>query len=98
MDNHNGTATVSGTPAASASGSSSYLDIIANNGVSMEAIQLFTLTVTAKSNAPGTGATNAATHDAALMAVLADSGGGTTGTGTKRVCRPPTCGCSMESN
>ena len=58
---------------------------IANNGVSSEATQLFTLTVTAKSNAAAAhGSLDAATHDAALMAVLADSSGGTTDTGTKK--------------
>jgi RHS repeat-associated protein len=84
LDNHNGTATLSGTPAASAGGTSSYIDIVANNGVSIEAIQLFTLTVAAKSNAPNGGPLNAAAHDAAMMAVLADSAGGTTNVGTKK--------------
>ena len=84
VDNHNGTATVSGTPAASTAGTSSYLDIIANNGVSMEAIQLFTLSVAAKSSTPAGSPLDAAAHDAAMMAVLADSGDGTTDTGMKK--------------
>jgi hypothetical protein len=84
VDNHNGTATLSGTPAASTSGTSSYLDIIANNGVPIEAVQLFTLTVAAKSNAPAQSPLDAAMHDAAMMAVLATSDGGTADMETKK--------------
>jgi hypothetical protein len=84
VDNRNGTATLSGTPAASSGGTYSF-SIIAGNGVSPEAIQVFSLRVAAKcATTRDTDPLAAATHDAALMAVLADSNDDTTGVGTKK--------------
>jgi hypothetical protein len=85
VDNHNGTATLSGTPAASTGSTYSYIDIYASNGVLPEAVQFFTLTVGASSSVKaGVHLSNAATNDAAMMAVLADSSDDTTDTGTKK--------------
>ena len=71
----NGTATFSGTPAAGTAGTYIFT-ITASNGVSPGSVQLFTLTVAATSGMmAGTAPLDVALHDAAMMAVLADSGG-----------------------
>ena len=76
----NGTATLSGTPSATDTVGTYTFTITASNGVSPEAFQLFTLTVAAAKSSPPTGTDllDAAAHDAATMAVLADSDGDTT--------------------
>jgi hypothetical protein len=80
----NGTATLHGTPAAGTGGTYNFT-ITASNGVLPESFQLFTLVVAAKpATAPGVAMPNAATNDAALVAVLADSSGGATDMGSKK--------------
>ncbi len=83
VDNQDGTATLSGTPAAGSRSTYSFT-IIASNGVPPESVQLFTLMVVAKSGTtPDMGSLDAATHDVAIMAVLGDLKGGTTDVSTK---------------
>jgi hypothetical protein len=76
----NGTATLSGTPSATDTAGTYKFTITASNGVLPESFQLFTLTVVDAKSSPPTGMDllDAAAHDAATMAVLADSDDDTT--------------------
>jgi hypothetical protein len=78
-----GTASLSGTP--TAAGTYTFT-LTASNGVLPGSVQLFTLTVVAPKSGPmaGLDLSDAATQDAALMAVLADSDGSTADAGTKK--------------
>ena len=96
----NGTATLSGTPAATHTAGPYTFTITASNGVSPESFQLFTLTVAAAKSSPPTGADllDAAAHDAATMAVLADSDDDTiSDTAAVTVTQPvPDCGRTSD--
>ena len=76
----NGTATLSGRASATDSVGTYTFTITASNGVTPAAVQLFTLMVVTANSGPltGTDLVDAAAHDAATMAVLADSDGDAT--------------------